>query len=316
MKKILVKILTVTIAVLTLAAALPLNMLADGSGVGTTADGELGDPGYIEVSDGYVKIQVSEDNGGFYIGLVEGDKLTKADNNKHLIYPDSDYDTSFTTFRVTQDGKTTDYIFGGDYSHLGLETSEVNVYKSADNAITAEWSVGGLTFTQIIAFMDTNSAMHGMAYITYSVENKTGKAVEDIDARVMMDTTLGYQDYAIYMTANENGSFEMVSNEITVSAFTYRLLEYTLLFLYYFHFINLTLGLFNCLPIPPLDGSRFFFLLLPPRAYFRVMRYEQYISLALMLLLFFGAFTGLLSTAAGWLSDGMLSIFRNIFGLS
>ena len=222
MKKILVKILTVTIAVLTLAAALPLNMLADGSGVGITQTGEeLGDPGYIEVNDGYVKIQVSEDNGGFYIGLVEGDKLTKADNNKHLLYPDSDYDTSFTTFRVKQDGKTTDYIFGGDYSHLGLETSEVNVFKSADNAITAEWSVGGLTFTQIIAYMDTNSAMHGMAYITYSVENKTGKAVEDIDARVMMDTTLGYQDYAIYMTANENGSFEMVSNEKTISGTDY-----------------------------------------------------------------------------------------------
>ncbi len=222
MKKILVKILTVTIAVLTLAAALPLNMLADGSGVGVKQTGEeLGDPGYIEVSDGYVKIQVSEDNGGFYIGLVEGDKLTKADDNKNLLYPDSDYDTSFTTFRVTQEGKARDYIFGGDYSHLGLETSEVNVYKSADNAITAEWSVGGLIFKQIIAYMDTNSPMHGMAYITYSVENTSGKAVEDIDARVMMDTTLGYQDYAIYMTANENGSFEMVTNEKTISGEDY-----------------------------------------------------------------------------------------------
>ncbi len=222
MKKILVKILTVTIAVLTLAAALPLNMLADGSGVGVKQTGDqLGDPGYIEVSDGYVKIQVSEKNGGFYIGLVEGDKLTKADDNKHLLYPDSDYDTSFTTFRVTQEGKTRDYIFGGDYSHEGLETSEVNVYKSADNAITAEWSVGGLLFKQIIAYMDTNSPMHGMAYVTYSVENKSGAAVEDIDARVMMDTTLGYQDYAIYMTANENGSFDMIASEKTISGDDY-----------------------------------------------------------------------------------------------
>ncbi len=222
MKKILVKILTVTIAVLTLAAALPLNMLAEGSGVNATqTDDQLGDPGYIEVSDGYVKIQVSEDNGGFYIGLVEGDKLTKADDNKNLLYPDSDYDTSFTSFRVNQGGVTRDYIFGGDYSHLGLETSEVNVYQSADNAITAEWSVGGITFTQIIAYMDTNSAMHGMAYITYSVQNGSGEAIEDIDARVMMDTALGYQDYAIYMTANENGSFDMVTTEKTVSGDDY-----------------------------------------------------------------------------------------------
>lgn len=222
MKKILVKILTVTIAVLTLTAALPINMLAAGSGVEATQSGdELGDPGYIEVSDGYVKIQVSQDNGGFYIGLVEGDKLTKADDNKNLLYPDSDFDTSFTTFRVKQDGVTRDYIFGGDYSHLGLESSKVLTYKSADNAITSEWSVGGLIFKQIIAYMDTNSSMHGMAYITYSVENKSGKAVEDIDARVMMDTTLGYQDYAIYMTANENGSFNMISKEQTISGDEY-----------------------------------------------------------------------------------------------
>lgn len=110
--------------------------------------------------------------------------------------------------------------------------------------------------------------------------------------------------------------FNAILQSVTVSSFTYRLLEYTLLFFYYFHFINLTLGLFNCLPIPPLDGSRFFFLLLPPRVYFRVMKYEQYISIALMLLLFFGAFTALLTNAAEWLSEGMLSLFRNIFRLS
>ena len=222
MKKILVKILTVTIAVLTLVAALPVNMLAAGAIVSEqqTSD-QLDGPGYIEVSDGYVKIQVSERNGGFYIGLVEGDKLTKADDNKNLLYPDSDFDTSFTTFRVKQGGVTRDYIFGGDYSHLGLETSDVLVYKSADNAITAEWSVGGIVFKQILAYMDTNSSMHGMAYITYSVENKSGKAIEDISARVMMDTTLGYQDYAIYMTANDNGSYEMVSKEKTISGSDY-----------------------------------------------------------------------------------------------
>lgn len=222
MKKILVKILTVTIAALILTAALPINMLAAGARVSEAQSGDqLGDPGYIEVSDGYVNIRVSEDNGGFYIGLVEGDKLTKADDNKNLLYPDSDYDTSFTTFRVKQEGVTRDYIFGGDYSHLGLESSGVAVYKSADNAITAEWSVGGLNFKQIIAYMDTNSAMHGMAYITYSFENKSGKAVEAIDARVMMDTTLGYQDYAIYMTANENGSFNMITTEQTISGEDY-----------------------------------------------------------------------------------------------
>ena len=110
--------------------------------------------------------------------------------------------------------------------------------------------------------------------------------------------------------------FNSILQHVTVSAFVYRLLEYTLLFLYYFHFINLTLGLFNCLPIPPLDGSRFILLLLPARVHFRIMRYEQYISIALMLLLFFGAFTGILGSAAEWISDGMISLFRNIFRLA
>ena len=221
MKKIMVKILTVLVALSILTSSLPLVILADEISSDEAAREQLSSPGYIEVSDGYVKIQVSEDNGGFYIGLVEGDKLTKADNNKHLIYPDSDYDTSFTTFRVKQDGKTRDFIFGGDYSHLGLATSEVNVEKTADNAISAVWSVGGIIFTQTIAFMDTNSSMHGMAYITYGVQNKSGTPIEDIDARVMMDTALGVQDYAIYMTAKENGSFDMVTKEKTVSGADY-----------------------------------------------------------------------------------------------
>ena len=79
--------------------------------------------------------------------------------------------------------------------------------------------------------------------------------------------------------------------------------------------MNLTLGLFNCLPVPPLDGSRFLLVFLPPRAYFSVMRYERYISLALLLLLAFGILDGILGTAAGAISRGMLSLFEHIFGI-
>ena len=222
MKKQFVKILSLLIAVLTLVVSLPMAAFAETVVAASDPSGDqLSDPGYIEVNDGYIQIQVSKQNGGFYIGLVEGDKLTKADDNKNLLFPDSDYDTSFTSFRVKQDGKTTDYIFGGDYSHLGLETSEVSVFKSADNAITAVWTVGGITFTQILAYMDTNSVMHGMAYVTYSVENNSGSPIEDVQARVMMDTALGYQDYAIYMTANDNGSFNSVTTEKTIAGTDY-----------------------------------------------------------------------------------------------
>ena len=70
--------------------------------------------------------------------------------------------------------------------------------------------------------------------------------------------------------------------------------------------VNITLAVFNLLPVPPLDGSRIFNLLLPKRWYFAVMRYERIILLALFAVLFLGfldAPLGWLYTAAGRLLD-------------
>ena len=52
--------------------------------------------------------------------------------------------------------------------------------------------------------------------------------------------------------------------------------------------LNITLAVFNLLPVPPLDGSRMLYVFLPPKQYFGVMKYERYISLGIMLLLFIG----------------------------
>ena len=67
----------------------------------------------------------------------------------------------------------------------------------------------------------------------------------------------------------------------------------TLVFLFYYFFrafaeMNLGLAIFNLIPVPPLDGSRIFLIFLPDRLYFGIMKYERYISFALLALLWIG----------------------------
>lgn len=54
--------------------------------------------------------------------------------------------------------------------------------------------------------------------------------------------------------------------------------------------INVVLGVFNLLPIPPLDGSRILSGLLPPDLAYSYARIEPYGFIILMLLLWFGVF--------------------------
>lgn len=56
------------------------------------------------------------------------------------------------------------------------------------------------------------------------------------------------------------------------------------LFFYYAAFMNFSLAFFNLIPVPPFDGSRIFFYFLPKRWYFAVMKYEQYLSIGILLL--------------------------------
>ena len=83
-------------------------------------------------------------------------------------------------------------------------------------------------------------------------------------------------------------------------------IQYAALTLFsYFHMLNLSLGVFNLIPIPPLDGSRIFYIFLPPKWYFGVMKYEKYIQLALLVLLWTGLLSRPLSAAVSWISGGM-----------
>ena len=52
--------------------------------------------------------------------------------------------------------------------------------------------------------------------------------------------------------------------------------------------INIRLAVFNFLPIPPLDGSKIFNAILPERWYFTIMKYENFIFIGLIVLLYSG----------------------------
>ena len=69
-------------------------------------------------------------------------------------------------------------------------------------------------------------------------------------------------------------------------------------------YIDLYNGVFNLLPIPPFDGSRVFFAFLPQKYYFRIMQYEQYIMIALLILMY----TGILSIPFQFLADAIYSL--------
>lgn len=70
-----------------------------------------------------------------------------------------------------------------------------------------------------------------------------------------------------------------------------------LLFLCQMAVLSVGLGLFNLIPLPPLDGSKVLDVLLPERWYHLVLRYERYLMLAVVLLAWSGAFGGPLTAA-------------------
>ena len=73
--------------------------------------------------------------------------------------------------------------------------------------------------------------------------------------------------------------------------------------------LSIGLGLFNLLPLPPLDGSKVLAMFLPDRAYAVWMRYERYGMLVLLALSFLGVGDGFISRAILGVYGAMFNLF-------
>ncbi|HJI47221.1 MAG TPA: site-2 protease family protein [Oscillospiraceae bacterium] len=103
--------------------------------------------------------------------------------------------------------------------------------------------------------------------------------------------------YIIIVAASKRGG------EMTTTIFALNI------FFQYSAIININLAVFNLIPIPPLDGSRILFAILPSKFYFGIMKYERYIMAAMFLLLL----TGVLTTPLSYLSKLIYNAFNQLF---
>ncbi len=95
---------------------------------------------------------------------------------------------------------------------------------------------------------------------------------------------------------------DMLENELLTNIMTV-----LMAFFYYLGIMNFMLAVFNLIPIPPFDGSRFFSVFLPQKAYFAMMKYERYIMIGLLVALF--AFSRLFNFSPfGWAASKLFDL--------
>ncbi len=86
-------------------------------------------------------------------------------------------------------------------------------------------------------------------------------------------------------------------------------------FFYLFGMMNLIFMVFNLIPVPPFDGSRFFGIFLPTRVYFGIMKYERYILIGVLVVTFLcSRFLGF--SPASWIAEKLFDLIaKPIFSL-
>lgn len=71
--------------------------------------------------------------------------------------------------------------------------------------------------------------------------------------------------------------------------------------------VNISFAVFNLIPFPPLDGSKILFSILPNHAYNKLLTYERYGTIALLVL----SFTGILGKILGVVISPIFNLYLN-----
>ena len=93
------------------------------------------------------------------------------------------------------------------------------------------------------------------------------------------------------------------------NVFMYTLLSSLQRFISVMITMNVSLAIFNLIPIPPLDGSKILYMLLPPKVYFKIAPYERYLHIVLIVLLATNIITPVISFISGKVVSLLLSLF-------
>ena len=106
----------------------------------------------------------------------------------------------------------------------------------------------------------------------------------------------------LYRIGVKNALFGDGTNAFSV---LFQMVQYMIL-------INLGLGVFNLIPIPPLDGSKILYAFLPNRVVFKIVPYERYIQLGMLVLLWVGVLTPVINYFVNFFYDLFINLAQGV----
>ena len=100
-----------------------------------------------------------------------------------------------------------------------------------------------------------------------------------------------------------------------ITNFSSEMAYYLYLFFFYACSVNISLAVFNLIPIPPLDGSRILNAVLPDKYYYKLMQYERYIIMVVFVLIFTNVLDGPISIASSLIFNALNAVVEGIYNI-